>query len=52
MTLQCKDCPYCWRGDGDKYPDCHYYSLGAFDQAPCEIDDQDEPEDRPDPEWL
>ncbi len=38
-TLSCKDCPYFWREDDEDYPVCHYVSLGSWDPAPCEQED-------------
>lgn len=47
--MKCIDCPYCWKGENDRYPCCQYRKLGDFDLAPCELDDiaqyDDEPED-------
>lgn len=34
--MECKDCPYCYCGDNDIYPHCHYETLGDWDPAPCE----------------
>lgn len=46
--MKCVDCPYCWKGENDRYPCCQYKKLGDFDLAPCEQDDiaqyDDEPE--------
>lgn len=47
-NLQCKDCPYLWKDEDDRYPCCHYYSLGVWDPAPCEQEDPGEPQDDPD----
>lgn len=44
-NLQCKECAYCWREEGEKWPRCHYESLGTFDPAPCEVEyEPDEPD--------
>lgn len=47
MALTCKDCPYCYKTDEDCYPHCQFESLGTWDKAPCEYDDEpeEEPED-------
>lgn len=45
-NLQCKDCAYYWREEDEKWPRCHYESLGTFDPAPCEI--EYEPDEEPD----
>ena len=37
--MTCKTCPYCWQEEGESYPRCHYESMGDFDKAPCEYDD-------------
>lgn len=41
MTLTCKDCPYCYCTDNDRFPCCHFEG----DTAPCEYEDEPEPED-------
>lgn len=49
LIMKCIECPYCWKGENDRYPCCQYRKLGDFDLAPCELDDiaqyDDEPED-------
>ena len=41
--MKCKDCPYYWRAEGERFAQCHYgYDDGC---APCEIEDDYEPED-------
>lgn len=37
--LKCRDCPYFWQEDDEERPYCHYVSLGSWDPAPCEQDD-------------
>ena len=43
--MTCKECPYFWKDEDERYPSCHYRSLGAFDPAPCEIEECDSDED-------
>ena len=47
MALTCKSCPYHFQTEDDRYPCCHFESLGVWDKAPCEYDDEpeEEPED-------
>lgn len=37
--MNCKCCAYYWQEDGENFPRCHYESMGGFDPAPCEIED-------------
>lgn len=43
--MQCKDCPYCYKADGDEYPRCQFFSIAPFDIPPCEYDDEYAEED-------
>ena len=45
-TLTCKDCPFCYKDEDDRYPCCHFFALSPWDIAPCEIED-DDPQDDP-----
>lgn len=36
---RCSHCNYFWVEEGDDYGKCHYKSLGLFDPAPCEIEE-------------
>lgn len=45
MTSTCKDCPYCYKTEEDRYPRCRFESMGDWDPAPCEYEDEPEPED-------
>ena len=41
--MKCKDCPYCWKSESDRWETCHYgYDDGC---APCEIEDDCTPDD-------
>lgn len=37
-TLECKDCAYCWKEEGDDYPRCQWHGNNYCpdDVAPCE----------------
>ena len=39
-TLECKDCMYCYKGEGDSYARCHFSDLRGdpswLDVPPCE----------------
>ena len=39
-TLECKDCAYCWKEEGDDYPRCQWHGNNYCpdDVAPCEED--------------
>lgn len=37
--MKCTDCPYHWKDENDRFPRCHFESLGTWDPAPCEIDE-------------
>jgi hypothetical protein len=37
--MKCKECPYHWADEHDRWPRCHYNSLGPWDLAPCEIEE-------------
>ena len=37
--MKCKECPYHWKDEGERFASCHYNSLGVWDQAPCEIEE-------------
>lgn len=36
---RCERCSFCWQDDGESFPTCHYESLGTWDPAPCEMED-------------
>lgn len=35
--MKCVDCPYCWKGEYDDFPRCHYDYNDGY--APCELED-------------
>lgn len=41
MALQCKDCPYYWKEDGEKYAHCQFGEPSWLDVPPCEQEDID-----------
>lgn len=51
--MNCRDCAYLWKDDGEKYPRCHWESRAPGDVPPCEQDGEPwEDTDAPDPEEL
>ena len=38
--MNCKQCLYYWQEEGESFPRCHYESIGEFDPAPCECEDE------------
>jgi len=36
MEIACKDCPYCWKDEDDRYPTCHFFCNDPWGVAPCE----------------
>lgn len=42
--LQCTNCAYCWKEDGDRYACCHYPTDDPW-PAPCEYEEYDEEDD-------
>jgi hypothetical protein len=43
--MTCKECAYFWKDEDERYPSCHYRSLGPFDPIPCEMAEYDSDED-------
>lgn len=41
--MRCTDCPYCWKGEDDRFPCCHFEGPDGW--APCEQDDDYETPD-------
>ena len=44
-NLECKDCCYFWKEDGEPWPGCHWEERCPGDLAPCEEDDYWDDED-------
>lgn len=43
--MKCVDCPYYWKEENEKYPNCHYKWDDGY--APCEVEEtemEEEPE--------
>lgn len=38
--MNCKTCGYYWQDEDENFPRCHYESMGDFDPAPCEYEDE------------
>ena len=36
--MKCKDCPYCWQDEDEKFPSCKYPYNDGY--VPCEVEDQ------------
>lgn len=45
MSNECKNCPYCWLAEDEKYERCHWTPKAPGEMAPCESQYDDEPED-------
>ena len=43
--MKCKDCPYCWKDETDRFARCHFEERSPGDQAPCEYEDDYEEND-------
>ena len=39
ISMNCKDYPYHYLADGDRFPTCHFHPMWDGDLAPCEYDD-------------
>lgn len=39
--MTCKDCPYYWKEEWEKFPGCHFEERGPDDRAPCEYEDEE-----------
>ena len=37
--MKCKDCPYCWADQDERFPSCKYPYNDGY--APCEVEDQE-----------
>lgn len=38
--MTCKECVYCYKGDDDRYPTCHYE--GPHEWSPCEQEEEND----------
>lgn len=38
---RCQNCSFYWQDESETHPSCKYESLGAWDKAPCEYDDEE-----------
>ena len=45
--MTCKECPFCWKDESEKYPCCHFEIRTCWDIPPCEYDDCADDEDCP-----
>lgn len=43
--LQCKDCPYCYKAENDRYPCCQFRQLAPDELPPCEQEELDQMND-------
>lgn len=41
---RCENCSFHWQDEDENFPSCKYESLGEWDPAPCEYDDDYEEE--------
>lgn len=39
---RCQNCSFYWKNKDERNPSCKYESLGVWDKAPCEYDDEEE----------
>lgn len=42
--MTCKQCAYYWQDDGENFAQCHFNSMGVWDLAPCEYDENEQEE--------
>lgn len=49
--MKCIDCVYYYITPEDRYPRCHFESLGDFDLAPCEYSDEETGEEELEEFW-
>lgn len=43
--MKCIGCVYYGITPEDRYPRCHFEPIADWDKAPCEYDDEEEPEE-------
>lgn len=39
MMSRCQSCGYHWQDEDEDFPTCHFESMGPWDPAPCEFED-------------